>query len=222
MAIKPLSDLDGALTRGTKGTLIVGDGIATLADGFYIAKAVAETSGLPTGVVVGTPFFGDSTITPAVGDDVLPFTFEKLCDVQSATIDLAADELEVTTLCDEVKKYIKGRTDLTGSLTGITKLGITDQDGWVINNFVKKIVQSDDLSTVTISEVDGGTIYLQLEINKKSTDGEPEAFYLMPVTLTSVSQGVPIGSAQTFESAFRVTDDEDVEFVLFELEQPVV
>ncbi len=222
MAIKPLTDLDGSVSKGTKGTLVVGDASTPLPTGFYVVKALAGSSTLPTNSEVGSYFFGDSTITPAIGDDVLPITFTKLCDVQGATFSLATDELEVTTLCDEVKKYALGRTDLTGTINGITKIGITDQAGNIINKFIKIITQTDDLTSVTINEIDNSPLFLQLEINKESTTGENTAFYLLPVVLSSLEQGVAQGAAQTFTSSYRVTSDDDIEFVLFELEQPVV
>jgi len=222
MAIKSLTNLDGSLSQMIKGTVIVGDASTPLADGFYIAKTIAGSSTLPTNTVINTPFFGDATITPAVGDDVMPITFEKLCDIQSATFDVARDKIETTTLCDKIKKYKVGRADFTGELSGITKLGITDKVGGLINNFVKIITQTSDLSAVTISEVDSSPVYLQLEINKVSTAGEPTAFYLMPVLLENINQGVPADGAQVFTAAYSITEDDDIEFALFELEQPVV
>lgn len=221
MAIKALTDLDGELKLGVKGTQIDGDGIATLDAGFYIVKSVAASSGLPTNAVAGAVFTAEGTEVPEVGDSVIPMTFSHLCDVQNATFEVTKDEYDITTLCDNIKKYVVGRADFTGSLEGVTKLGITDNADGIINQFVKKITQSSDFATLTIDDKQEGIIYLQLGINKVSTTGEPTAFYLMPVVLTSLSQGVSRGSAQTFTSSYRITSDADVEFVLYELEQPV-
>lgn len=221
MAIKALTDLDGELKLGAKGTQIDGDGSTTLPVGFYWVKEVASTTGLPTGAKVGVPFTASGAEVPAIGDSVIPMTFTDLCDVQNATFDITKDEYDITTLCNNTKVYAVGRADLTGSLDGITKIGITDIDDGIINQFVKKVTQSADFSSLTIKDKQEGTIYLQLGINKSSTTGEPTAYYLMPVVLTSLSQGVSQGSSQTFSSAYRITIDDDVDFVLYELEQSV-
>lgn len=222
MAIKALTDLDGELKLGVKGTQIDGDDSTALPAGFYVVVSVASSgSGLPTGAIAGYPFTAEGTEVPATGDSVIPMTFSDLCDVQNATFDITKDEYDITTLCNNTKVYAVGRGDFSGSLDGITKLGITDNADGIINQFVTKVTQSADFSTITVDEKQEGTIYLQLSINKTSTTGEPTAFYLMPVVLTSLSQGVSQGSAQTFTSGYRITSDADVKFSLYELEQPV-
>lgn len=227
MATKRLSDLDGQLAKATLGTQIDGDDSTPLTDGFYIADVVLATgSGLPTGIAQGYTFYAStaSATTPATGESVTPITFTAFCFVQNATIEFSKDELESTTLCDDVKTYLVGRSDITGSFDGVTTIGDASNSGTaeITQKFIDTVTQTADLSTATITEIDNGAIYLQLDVNKESTVGENTAFYLLPALLISYSAGVTQGSVQTINSGFRIAADDNVNTQYFELQQPVV
>ena len=173
----------------------------------------------------GLVFFASTTsaTTPETGESVIPLTFTKMCDIQNASLEYTKGEIEVTTLCDAVKVYRGGLVDASGSLEGVTTLGITDEAGGIIEKFITTVKQLGDLSSVTVSRVNEDAVFLQLEVNKESTDGEDVAFYFFPATLLSYTAGITTGdNAQTFSSNFRITTDDDIEPQFFELEQPVI
>lgn len=227
MAEKRISDSDGKLVEAVLGTLIVGDGIVALADGFYVAKTVlSASSGLPDGQQSQYGFFAStaSATTPAIGEDVYPVTFEDVCSAQNVSLDFTKAELDATTLCDTVKIYVVGRTDVTGSFDGVTTIGDSTTKGTkeITKKFMDTVTQNADLSEVEISTLNNNPIFLQVEVNKKSTKNENEAFYLFPATLTTYTAGMTQDSMQTFTSAFRITTDDNIKPQYFELEQPVV
>lgn len=227
MATKRVKDLDGKLVQGTLGTVIDGDSSTPLAAGFYIAKVVLDTgSGLPTNQQAGYGFYAStaSATTPATGESVIPIAFTDLCFTQNATIEFAKDEIEQTTLCDDVKVYSVGRSDVTGSFDGITTIGDATDEGTkaITKQFIDTVTQEANLGTVEITQISNDSIYLQLEVNKESTNGENTAFYFFPAVLTSYSAGVTQGDNQTLNSGFRIAADDNVNAQYFELEQPVV
>ena len=224
MVTKRLTGLDGNLTLATLGTAIVGDDTTALSDGFYIADTVLSSgSGLPTNMQAKYIFKGDATITPATGETVTPVTFENLCFVQNGSVEFTKDEYESTTLCDDLKVYEIGRSDVSGSIDGVTTVGDASSDGTklIAKKFINTVTQGSDLSSVEISAIDNNAIYLQLETNEASTAGENTQFYLFPAVLTSFSASAPVDGLQTFTSAFRIASDDNVKSQMFELEQPV-
>ena len=209
MATKRLTNLDGNLASATVGSEIVGDGsTANPADGTYLVTSVASSgSALPAGIEAGYLCQLTTSDTPAIGDDVKPVTLTNMCFVQGASMEFSRDELEVTTLCDTVKTYKAGFTDVSGSFDGITDAGNTDLLA-IIGRFIDTVQLSADGSTATITDANTDMFYLQLEVNKEtSSANEPVEYYFVPVTFISTSAGVTQGSAQTFTAGFRVTSD---------------
>ena len=226
MATKRLVSTDGALAKATKGTEITGNSSTALTEGWYVATTILGSgSGLPDGIETGYFFYASTAaaITPATGEKVLPITFSTMCDITSATIEYSKGEVDVTTLCDEIKVYRGGMVDASGTIEGITTIGVTDQSGGIIQKFISTIRQDSDLEGVTITTVDDDPIFLQLKINKESTNGEDVAFFFFPATILGYSAGATVGdNAQTFSSNFRITTDDDIEPQFFELAQAVV
>jgi len=222
---KKLSYADGTGFKVEFGSLIIGDGIETLVDDtWYAVKSVkASGSALPTNLEAKYVFRGDAGIVPEVGDDVYPITLTELCDIQNWSMDFSKDEIEVTTLCDLLKNYLAGRSDLSGTLEGITTLGITDEADGFITKFIDKVKQVADLSSVTLTKANNTKIFLKLDINKENQVGDTEvhATYFMPVIITSFTAGVNNGEAQTFTSAFRTASNDFLVPHLYENEQPI-
>lgn len=208
MTTKRLTELDGNLAKGTIGATIVGDGVTAIpSDGYYLVKAVASSgSTLPTGILANYLVYLTTSDTPATGDDVAPATFENMCYVQNGSIDFSRDEIETTTLCDDIKTFTAGRTDLSGSFDGVYEAGNAEILE-LTNRFIDTVELDAAGSTATVSQQNNDTFYLQFEVNKESTKDEPVQFYFMPVTILTAASGLTQGSAQTFTSTFRVTDD---------------
>lgn len=208
MATKRLTNLDGNLSQGTVGVEIIGDGSTAIpADGYYLVTAVAGSTTLPTGIEVGYMVYLTTSNTPATGDNVKPVTLTPMCFVQNGSLSFSRDVLEVTTLCDSVKTYKSGFTDLSGSFDGITEAG-NDSVKDIINKFVDTVTLDAAGSTATVSEANTNIFYLQFEVNKASTQNEPLQFYFLPVTLTTGDTGLANASAQTFSTAFQTTSDD--------------
>lgn len=219
MATKRLSDLDGTLQKASFGTEIVGDGTTAIpSDGLYLVTAVASSGTQLLGATVGYLVYLTTSDTPATGDNVKPVTLVDLCSVQNASVEFSKDELETTTLCDTQKVYETGRTDVTGSFDGIAVAG-SDEFLEIQNKFIDTAIQAG--GSVTISEANDDIFYLNLRtFDGDATNNIRSQAYIFPAKITSSSAGVSQGSAQTFSSGFRVTNDgvNGVKAVLMERE----
>jgi len=191
----------------TTGTLDAG--------GLYVVQAIGTTSVLPAGTEVKKPFTADGTedLTGSGGDDVKLLTLTNKCDIQNWGLEFSANEVDVTTLCDDSKVYKKGRVDPSGSLEGVFIIGTSES---LANNFVAVVEQAGDGGAVTVSDIDDDPIYLILYKQDDDSTGETETFYIVPSVVLSFSDTVTDGEAQSFSSTFRPTNDSEVDFVLYE------
>lgn len=213
--IERLIGSDGKLVTVELGTALDGDGTSTLDElaggspadgsgkGWYSISALAETSELPDGLSVGDLFWDDGSLAPASGDSVQPLTETEKSDISNFSIEINRAEVDVSTISDNVKRYRAGKTDMTGSLEGITEIGVTTAEGYIINNFIRVIEQAAD-GTVTVSEVDDSPIYLKGVVQKSTVSGEKEAFIWAKVSILSTSLGAGGEDAQSFSGNFRV------------------
>ena len=186
-----------------------------VADTKYIVKVIGGSSALPSGVEVGKAFVADGTedITSS-GDEVILLTESDKCDVTQWAFDQTKPEIDVSTLCDETNKYLAGRPDLSGTLEGIYKIGVTDEDDGILNSFVDIVRQAGPGGAVTIDQAGDGQLVLLLYKQKDTTAGETEQVYVAPVTITSYSDTVSGQDAQAFTSAFRIAPNDDIDFHL--------
>ena len=202
---KRLVGKDGEVYAATKGNLIEGNGSTALTDGYYIVAAVASTSSaLPTGLQAGYVFKGSAEITPAAGDNVIPLTLTKKCDITNFSVEYSADEIDVTTLCDTERSYRAGFTDATGSLEGVTTINVSE---YLMSKFIPIVTQTND--TVTVTEIDGNSLIMRLVLNKQTAGGDVVS-YFAPVAITSYNIGATVDDAQTYTANFRNTPDDDL------------
>lgn len=202
---KRLVGKDGEVYAATKGTLIEGNGSTALTDGYYIVAAVAATSSaLPTGLQAGYVFKGSAEITPAEGDNVIPLTLTKKCDITNFSVEYSADEIDVTTLCDTQRSYRAGFTDATGSLEGVTTINVSE---YLMSKFIPIVTQTGE--TVEVAEIDGETLIMRLVLNKQSAGGDVMS-YFAPIAVTSYNIGATVDDAQTYTANFRNTPDDDL------------
>ena len=202
---KRLVGKDGEVYAATKGTLIEGNGSTALTDGYYIVAAVASTSSaLPAGLKAGYVFKGSAEITPAEGDNVIPLTLARKCDITSFSVEYSADEIDVTTLCDTQRSYRAGFTDATGTLEGVTTIGLSE---YLMEKFIPIIEQTGE--TVEVTEINGDALIVRLVLNKQSAGGTVMS-YFAPIALTSYNIGASVDDAQTYTANFRNTPDDDL------------
>jgi len=184
------------LSGGTNGS---GDGA-----GWYEIAAIGDPSAFDSALSVGDLWWTDGSDTPETGDELTPLTESEQSDVTSFSIEMTKAETDVTTLADDVKRYrASGKVDWSGSLEGITTLGVTEGSGWAINNFIRTIEYASD-GSATVNEIDDGDIYLKGVIQGDTSSGEKEAFVWVQITLTSSSLGASGEDSQSFSSNFRV------------------
>ena len=202
---KRLVGKDGEVYAATKGTLVEGNGSTALTDGYYIVAAVAATSSaLPAGLQAGYVFKGSAEITPAEGDNVIPLTLTRKCDITNFSVEYSADEIDVTTLCDTQRSYRAGFTDATGTLEGITTINVSE---YLMSKFIPIVTQTGE--TVEVTEIDGETLIMRLVLNKPSAGGDVMS-YFAPIAVTSYNIGATVDDAQTYTANFRNTPDDDL------------
>lgn len=202
---KRLVGKDGEVYAATKGALVEGNGTTPLTDGYYIVAAVASTSSaLPTGLQAGYVFKGSAEITPAEGDNVIPLTLTRKCDITNFSVEYSADEIDVTTLCDTQRSYRAGFTDATGTLEGITTINVSE---YLMSKFIPIVTQTGE--TVEVTEIDGETLIMRLVLNKQSAGGDVMS-YFAPIAVTSYNIGATVDDAQTYTANFRNTPDDDL------------
>ena len=202
---KRLVGKDGEVYAATKGTLVEGNGSTALTDGYYIVASIASTSSeLPAGLQAGYVFKGSAEITPAEGDNVIPLTLTRKCDVTNFSVEYSADEIDVTTLCDTQRSYRAGFTDATGTLEGITTINVSE---YLMSKFIPIVTQTGD--TVEVTEIDGETLIMRLVLNKQSAGGDVMS-YFAPIAVTSYNIGATVDDAQTYTANFRNTPDDDL------------
>lgn len=202
---KRLVGKDGEVYAATKGALVEGNGSTALTDGYYIVAAVASTSSaLPAGLQAGYVFKGSAEITPAEGDNVIPLTLARKCDITSFSVEYSADEIDVTTLCDTQRSYRAGFTDATGTLEGVTTIGLSE---YLMEKFIPIIEQTGE--TVEVTEINGDALIVRLVLNKQTAGGTVMS-YFAPIALTSYNIGASVDDAQTYTANFRNTPDDDL------------
>lgn len=202
---KRLVGKDGEVYAATKGTLIEGNGSTALTDGYYIVATVAATSSaLPAGLQAGYVFKSSAEITPAEGDNVIPLTLARKCDITSFSVEYSADEIDVTTLCDTERSYRAGFTDATGTLEGVTTIGLSE---YLMEKFIPIIEQTGE--TVEVTEINGDALIIRLVLNKQTAGGTVMS-YFAPIALTSYNIGASVDDAQTYTANFRNTPDDDL------------
>jgi hypothetical protein len=217
MAKDRLIGRDGKIVTVNKGqSNYSGDGSQTVDElaggsasdgsgaGWYEIAAIGDPTGFDSNLSVGDLTWTDGSDILETGDEITPLNETEQSDVTSFSIEMTKAETDVTTLSDTVKRYrASGKVDWSGSLEGITTLGVTDNPGWAINNFIRTIEFASD-GSATVSAIDDSDIYLMGRIQKDTSSGEKESFVWVQITLTSSSLGASGEDAQSFSSNFRV------------------
>lgn len=214
---KRLTGRDGKVYLATLSSLITGDGKTTLTKGTFYVPAVidATDSGLPTNCQVGIPFVGDGVSVPTSDDKYYSITLTAQCDITSAGVEFEKDEIDITTLCDDIMKYAAGFTDATGTIEGITTLGKSEP---FIAKFVPVQVQSSTGAITTTAQNDD-TVLLVIELNKIDNTDANRALFVAPIIINSYNIEATINEAQTYTSGFRIAQDSDIKPALLEADK---
>lgn len=196
--------IDGALHRVSIGDDVTG---TIPADGWYRIKAKATVgSELPAALEIGDLYYMEEDALLETGDVVEPLVTTKLCDIEEANYEVTQNEIDVTTICDQFSRYRGGRMDLSGSISGVFTLGVTDAAGGIQNKFFRQIEQAAN-GSVTVSEADGAPIWLLVKLQEQKHGIPVEAFVWMQVVLLGFGAGVGGNDKQSFSSNFRISGE---------------
>lgn len=192
-----------AATATTSGVMVAG--------AFYKIATVTSGTVFPTGYAVGDIFIGDAAKTLTAANSAYLLTSTEVVDASSFSIDLSADEIEVTTLSDSVKKYRKGKVDVSGNVEGINFISEMKKVGSILNRFFKTATATAanvvaTLNAVTASEI-YGVFYLQ---DDGTTAGETQAFMVSQIEFFGYKLGAAIGDAQAWSSGIRLIGNDPI------------
>jgi hypothetical protein len=209
----PLTGAQGTIYTASIGTDTNGDGETPLTPGLYLINTVGGTTGWPasadpdaadiTAGYILRVRTGDS-ITPEAGDSYSALTLTERCDVSSWTLPFTADQIEVTTFCNTVKTYAKGKADATGSISGFVKIGTTTGEDGFLRQFIDVVQQDGDTSIDLFAKTDQ-VLFAYLVANKDLTYGDEIALFL-PISIFGSSIGGDQASAQAFDGEFKIAD----------------
>lgn len=214
---KRLTGRDGKVYQAAKSATITGDGATTLTKGtIYVPLTIASSSsGFPAGAQKGVPLVGDGTSAPAATETYISLTLNSQCDVTSAGVEFEKDEIDITTLCDDIMTYAAGFTDATGTIEGITTLGLSEP---FIAKFVPVQIQSST-GTITATAQNDDTVLLVIELNKIDNSDANRALFIAPISINSYNIEATINEAQTYTSGFRIAQDNDIKPALIEADK---
>lgn len=164
-------------------------------------KIASIGTGQLTGYQVGDLYLGAGAVVSGCTFQLGTPTL--VSDCSSFDLSFSSDEIEVTTLSDDVKKYRKGKTDLSGTINGINTISEMDNAGSFLNRFLRTVTATAaNVSTIN-TKVDTalyGMFYLQ---DDTVTSGETSAFLFGQIELFGYTLGAAIGDAQNYSSGVR-------------------
>jgi hypothetical protein len=174
-----------------------------------ISSLAVSQSSFHESLQVGDLIWSDGTLANGDGNEYQTFTETDQTDVTNFSFEMSKEEIDVTTLTDDVKKYVAGKNDITGSIEGNFTLGTSDNAGWIINNFLRVVEQQDGITSVVVKAIDDSDLYLKGVLQKDTSSGEKETFVWAKITLTGSSLGAQMDEAQTFSGSFRVAGGDE-------------
>lgn len=218
MAIDRLVGSDAELRRATFGPTLV-TGSATKGAWYKIVLKTGDTV-FPAGYKNGDLIQGQASMTFSATNSAQLVTFTTVQDASSFSIELSADEIEVTVLADETKHYRRGKVDFSGTVEGITLISEAKKAGSILNRFLRTVVGDTAGNTAaTLNEVDKSDYFIQGMLQKDDSAGETQAFIIAQVELFGYSLGAAVGDAQTWSSGIRVIGPDPVVYFM-EVETP--
>ena len=219
MSDKAITGKVGLLFNVTKGALIVGTGLVALADNswFMISSihATPATSELPFNLSanpLGRVFKTGTTataITTAIGDNVWPLTFTKVCKTD---ISISQEKGEIDVTDDYEGGYnaaiTDGFTDISGTAGRFMKFDETTGDlSTADEDFLNRFwdIETDDGAGVyTITAKNDDDIYIAYLRNSTfAAATNVQIWSLFPAILTGLSGEGPLKGVQTADLTFK-------------------
>lgn len=189
----PISTATGVIIpAGTQ--IFVGSRMGALTVGEFVYNDLSTDIDL-------TPTDGAATGTE---DKVAPLTFTTLLDLSGWSLELSADEVDVTVLGDTVKKYRKGKQDANGQMEFVFMKGETDLAGNLANYFMP-ISTVNANGTVEYSARKTTPLYVLGYLDESSVTGEYTMAMLFQVEFMSFSLPMNDSQAVKVSPKFRLS-----------------
>jgi hypothetical protein len=181
----------------------------TLTSGQWYRIATISGAVFPVGYEVGDLILGNGSYTASSGNQVQLATPTLLADVNSFELSFSKDEIEVTTLADQTKKYRSGKTDLSGTINGINFISEMNRAGSIANRFFK-IATISGVSSQPMKALSIADLYGQFYIQDDESSGETSAFLFGEIELFGYNLGAAVADAQSWSSAVRFTNRDPI------------
>ena len=191
---------DASLYKMTFGSALV---TGTMTSGsWYKIAAVSGTSVFEAGFAVGDLYLGNGKTLTATNSAALA-TPAIVADASGFDMAFSKDEIEVTVLADDIKKYRPGKSDLSGTVRGINFISEMNKTGSIMSRFIKSVSATAG-NVSTFRGLDGSELYGQFYIqDDTTTSGETQAFLFGQIELYGYNLGAAMGDAQSWESGMR-------------------
>jgi hypothetical protein len=191
---------DASLYKMTMGAILAS---GTMTSGsWYRIVTTSGTGTFASGFVAGDIFLGNGGTLNA-GNTAQLATPVLLADVSGFDMAFSKDEIEVTVLADDIKKYRPGKTDLSGTVRGINFISEMNKSGSIMSRFIRSVSATAG-NVSTFRAIDGTELYGQFYIqDDTTTSGETGAFLFGQIELYGYNLGAAIGDAQSWESGMR-------------------
>ena len=164
--------------------------------------AVASTLG--TGYKIGDLWVCPKTPpTLGTGDKIVLATPKLVGEITSFKFTFSKDAIEVTTLADLVKVYRAGKSDVTGTIEGITFVDSLADGSSIANRFIRIANIASD-GSVTLNQLDGSDLFVKCFLQKDDSDGETQIWLAAQVELLGYDFGAATSDAQSWSSDTRM------------------
>ena len=181
----------------------------TLTSGLWYKIATVSGTTFPTGYEVGDLILGNGVIAASVGSQVQLATPTLFADVNSFELSFSKDEIEVTVLADEVKKYRSGKSDLSGTINGINFISEMNKANSIANRFFK-IATITNVTSEVMKDISNAALYAQFYIQDDESSGETSAFLFGEIELFGYNLGAAVSDAQSWSSSVRFTNRDPI------------
>ena len=212
---KPLIGEDGYLAKGSLGAEVVGDGSTkTIAKNTWVQVTGKAGTGSGFGDLVVGQFYYAPALIPATelptGDKWKVLTLEKMIDGVSWSVEIAADEIDVTVNALRFKQYRRGKLDASGNASFLFIAGVTDVAGGLAEKFFD-IVRIDATGIATVTKADSTAFYLvgYLMEGKEKVDDNRTIATVMQVELFNFALPSNMGEASNLDIPFRLVGQSD-------------
>lgn len=191
--IKRLIGDDGKLVRATVSGVVAS---GTIAAGWYKIVAKAGTSKFGD-LAVGDYYYAPAPVALNAGDTANAVTTTDLADLKGWSLELSADEVEVTVINDTYKKYRKGKLDANGTCSFVFIKGETDSSSGLSKYFFK-VADINAAGTVTaVAERSDDSLLLIGYMDNDTTSGE--YFIATAFDVEFMNFAVPMNSSEAVE-----------------------